>query len=118
MLHGQARSVEIEFIAKSLDASGVVIDFSATASIRQALEEQFDHTLLVANDDPIRDELLKLEQSGAAKIKLMADTSLEGSARWVADTVSAILSRETTDRVRITRVEVRESPKNAVYLRP
>lgn len=86
-------------------------------SIRQALEEQFDHTVLVANDDPIRNKLLDLEKEGAAKVKVMPDTSLEGSARWIADKVSIIVKRETADRVRISRVEVRESPKNAVYLR-
>ncbi|WP_083667314.1 6-carboxytetrahydropterin synthase [Mycobacterium sp. SP-6446] len=117
VLHGYARSVEIEFTANALDASGVVIDFSAMKSIQQVLEQQFDHTLLVARDDPLCNKLMELEQDGAANVKVMPDTSLEGSAKWVADTVSVILKRETADRVRIARVEMRESPKNAVYLR-
>lgn len=116
-LHGYARSVEIEFTASDLDPAGVVVDFSSLAAIKIVLQNQFDHTVLIARDDPLREQFLQLQLLGAADVRIMPDTSLEGSARWIAEVVSEIIAKETEGRAQILRVEVRESPKNAVYLR-
>lgn len=115
-LHGYARSVEIEFHASHLDDAGVIIDFSSMKSIKALLERQFDHTVLVAQDDPLREEFERLASLGLASLRVMEDTSLEGSARWIHDAATPILRDETSGRVRIGRIEVRESAKNAVTL--
>ncbi|WP_404822152.1 6-pyruvoyl trahydropterin synthase family protein [Mycolicibacterium doricum] len=115
-MHGYARSVEIQFQASNLDRAGVVIDFSSMKSIKALLEMQFDHTVLVAQDDPLREEFERLASLGAANLRVMEDTSLEGSARWIHDAVTPIVEVETSGRVRISRIEVRESAKNTVLL--
>lgn len=116
VLHGYARSVEIEFIASYLDHSGVVIDFSSLSSVKNILENQFDHTLLVAEDDPLRESFTSLADQGAADIRLMQSVTLEGSAAWVVEHVSTVVRKLTDGRVSISRVEIREGPKNAVIM--
>ena len=116
VLHGYARSIEVEFAATTLDSSGVVVDFSSMKAIKGLLEGQFDHTVLVAHDDPLRSLFEQLRKDGAANVRFMDDPGLEGSALWVAENAAPIVDRETDGRVALTRIEVRESPKNAVYL--
>jgi 6-pyruvoyl tetrahydropterin synthase len=55
-LHGYERTFEVEFAcAKTEPDTGVVVDPSAVKEIRAALRYQFDHTTLIAADDPQRD---------------------------------------------------------------
>ena len=116
VLHGYARTVEIALTAASLDSAGAVVDFSGMKSLKALLEAQFDHTLLVANDDPARQEFLALQEVGAANVRLMDDVGLEGSARWVADHVTEWLDKTYAGRVRLIDVIVEESSKNSVQL--
>ncbi len=68
-----------EFEADTLDARNWVTDFGGLRPLKDKLEEWFDHTLLVAQDDPMREHLLELGRLKLAKITEVERTGCEGT---------------------------------------
>lgn len=114
LIHGYALSFHFEFTADTLDARNWVIDFGGLRPLKGLLEDWFDHTLLVAQDDPQRAELLRLGELGLAKITEVEKTGCEGIASWLYEYINTIFLPEYGEgqRVWCTRVEVRETEKN------
>ncbi len=116
-LHGYDRTFEIEFAcAETEPEAGVVVDGSTLDEVRSALRYQFDHTTLIAADDPQRDLFELLAERGVVDLRAMDNTGMEGSAAWVFDTAERIVALATGGRVWVSRVEAWESRNNAVTL--
>lgn len=114
-LHGYERSFEIEFGCRELEPkTGFVIDFGDLKEVRTLLQDQFDHTTLVAADDPQRELFEGLSRAGVVDLRVMDHTGMEGAAEWVHEQVDRLVSERTSGRVRVRRVVARESRKNAV----
>ena len=77
LIHGYALSFHFEFESDSLDSRNWVMDFGGLRPLKDLLEDWFDHTLLVADDDPDREHLLKLGELGLAKITQVEKTGCE-----------------------------------------
>lgn len=114
LIHGYALSFYFEFESETLDARNWVIDFGSLKPLKALLEEWFDHTLLVADDDPMREHLLNLGKLGLAKITEVEKTGCEGIATFLYEYINTIFlpSYGEKDRVWCTRVEVRETDNN------
>jgi 6-pyruvoyltetrahydropterin/6-carboxytetrahydropterin synthase len=93
-----------------------VVDGSAVAEVRTALRYQFDHTTLIAQDDPQRDLFELLAERGVVDLRIMDNTGMEGSAAWVFETAERIVALATGGRVWVSGVEARESRNNVVTL--
>lgn len=116
-LHGYERSFEIEFGCAELEPStGFVVDFGALKDIRAALQHQFDHTTLIAEDDPELALFEQLAERGVLDLRIMSSTGMEGAATWVLDKANELVGASTGGRVWATWVEARESRKNSVTL--
>ena len=116
-LHGYERTFEIEFACTETEpGTGFVVDFGSLKEVRAALQRQFDHTTLIAVDDPDRELFELLAKRGVIDLRIMDNTGMEGSAAWVLDTAERIVGTATSGRVWVSRVEARESRKNAVTL--
>ena len=113
-LHGYALSVHLEFEADELDERNWVVDFGSLKSFKQILEDTFDHKLLVAEDDPQKDELCALAGMGLADAVVVPATGCEafaqliyeGAEQWLKDAGYA-------PRVRMHSVTVREHGANS-----
>ncbi|WP_080640751.1 6-pyruvoyl trahydropterin synthase family protein [Salinispora arenicola] len=117
-LHGYERTFEIEFACAELDpVTGFVVDFSALKGVRALLAAQFDHTTLVAENDPERALFEELAARGVLDLRMMKHTGMEGTAAWVLDEAGRLIRASTNGRVWISRVQARECRKNAVTLR-
>lgn len=114
LIHGYALSFHFEFTAKDLDARNWVVDFGSLKPLKGLLEEWFDHTLLVAEDDPMKEDLLRLGELGLAKITLVEKTGCEGIAKYLYDYINTFFLKDYGygDRVWCTKVEVRETDSN------
>ena len=116
LIHGYAMSFHFEFEADTLDARNWVTDFGGLKPLKEKLEEWFDHTLLVAQDDPMREHLLELGRLKLAKITEVEKTGCEGIADFLYEYINTIFlpncSSEEAKRVWCTRVEVRETDSN------
>ena len=116
LIHGYAMSFHFEFEADTLDARNWVTDFGGLKPLKAVLEDWFDHTLLVAQDDPMREHLLELGRLKLAKITEVERTGCEGIADFLYKYVNGIFlpncGTEEAARVWCTRVEVRETDSN------
>ena len=113
-VHGYALSVEMIFEAETLDARNWVIDFGAFKDLRRILEEQFDHTLCVAVDDPALEMFHMLRDKGVVDLRMMSKVGCEAFAEWIAIRTDDWLNlHRRGDEVTLVSVEVREHGSNA-----
>lgn len=115
LLHGYSLSFHFEFGSNDLDVRNWVVDFGSLRPLKDKLEEWFDHTLLVAVDDPQRDALINLGKLGLAKITEVEKTGCEGLADFLYEYINQLFlpTYGYGDRVWCTKVEVREHANNS-----
>ena len=120
LLHGYALAVRFEFEADELDVRNWVVDFGSLKSLKGWLEGTFDHTLLVAKDDPYGYELMQLGSYGIAKVVEVEATGCEAFAKLIFECAEVWLKDNGyTPRCRLRSVEVREHGANsAIYTAP
>ncbi len=113
-LHGYALAFKLVFEASELDRNNWVIDFGGLKKIKEWLQTEFDHKLIIANDDPKIAELLALQEIGAANVRVTTSTGCEAFAQHVYDYVKEwLVLHDYTPRVRLVGVEVSEHNSNA-----
>jgi 6-pyruvoyl-tetrahydropterin synthase len=116
-LHGYERSFEVEFACAEVEpGTGFVVDLRTLKAVRAALRHQFDHTTLIAEDDPHRDAFEMLAERGVIDLRIMDNSGMEGSAAWVFEAAERIVGLATSGRVWVSRVEARESRNHTVTL--
>ena len=124
-LHGYGVSFKLWFEGE-LDERNWVWDFGGMKrakgtidgmSPKEWMDFMFDHTFLVAEDDPFRDSFLKMDEAGVAQVRIVPATGAERFAQFIYDKVSPFIETETEERVKIVKVEFREHGKNsAIYV--
>jgi len=113
-LHGYALSVHLEFEADELDVRNWVVDFGSLKSFKGILEETFDHKLLVAEDDPMKDELCALAGLGVADAIVLPEVGCERFAEYIfAVAETWLVDAGYAPRVRMHSVTVREHGANS-----
>jgi len=114
LIHGYALSFHFEFECDTLDARNWCMDFGGLKPLKGLLEDWFDHTLLVAEDDPMREHLLNLGKLKLAKITEVEKTGCEGIAAFLYEYINTIFlpNYGEKDRVWCSKVEVRETDSN------
>ena len=119
-IHGYALGFHFEFESDDLDARNWVVDFGSLKSLKEKLDEWFDHTCLVSADDPEMSTFKELHKKGLIKMVVVERTGCEGLSEWLYQYIDEIWMPENgyADRCRIIKVEVRETPSNsASYVR-
>ena len=116
-VHGYSREFYFEFAASELTPEGWIVDFGGLKELKTWLETQFDHTFLVAQDDPELAAFKELDQKGVIQLRVLPNPGMEGTAEYVYHMASKILEKLYGTRAWITKVEVSENEKNsAIYL--
>jgi 6-pyruvoyltetrahydropterin/6-carboxytetrahydropterin synthase len=116
-VHGYSREFYFEFAASELTPEGWIVDFGGLKELKTWLETQFDHTFLVAQDDPELLAFKELDQKGVIQLRVLPNPGMEGTAEYVYHEASKILEKLYGKRTWITKVEVSENEKNsAIYL--
>ena len=92
------------------------MDFGGLKEIKAFLEDKFDHTLLINEDDPEIDFFQQMHQKDLCKLVVLPNVGMEGSAKYIFEWVQKWLEKETNDRVSLYSVECMENEKNsAIY---
>ena len=118
LLHGYSIGVKVIFECESLDERNWVMDFGGLKEFKKWLEHMFDHTLLIAEDDPHKDLFLNLPQD-TASIRLVPAVGCERFAEMAYNELSKIISNSVTNgtalnpTVRVKSVEVFEHGANS-----
>jgi 6-pyruvoyltetrahydropterin/6-carboxytetrahydropterin synthase len=123
-LHGYGVSFRVWFEGK-LDERNWVWDFGGMKRAKGTIDDMspkewmdymFDHTVLVAADDPELEYFLVMHNKGLAQVRVLPATGAEKFAEFLFHKLNNFILEETAGRVRVTRVEFREHEKNtAIY---
>ena len=125
-VHGYGISFKIWFEGQ-LDNRNWVWDFGGMKrakgkidgmSPKEWMDYMFDHTYIVASDDPHKDKFEKLARYGILQLREVPATGAERFAQFVYDKVNPFIMNETNGRVRISKVEFREHGKNSAIYEP
>lgn len=120
LIHGYSRSFHFVFAAQQRDACGFVVDFGKLKWVKAHLDEWYDHTMLLVEDDPLLGKFRDLQIAGACNLKIMPyGVGMEGTAQFLCEFVDGRLRSETKGRCWVESVEARENDKNSsIYLNP
>jgi 6-pyruvoyltetrahydropterin/6-carboxytetrahydropterin synthase len=78
----------------------------------------FDHTTVVAKDDPALAMFEKLDNQGVIQLRVVEQVGCEMFAKFVYDALSQMVSEDTNGRVKIIEVECFEHETNSAIYRP
>ena len=116
LLHGYALSFRFVFASQELDERNWCFDFGGLKPVRAWLHHMFDHTTLVAEDDPHLPAFHDLADRDLIDLRVLSAVGCEATARHVHDFVNQFIEEESGGRVWLESVEVREHAGNsAIY---
>jgi 6-pyruvoyltetrahydropterin/6-carboxytetrahydropterin synthase len=120
VIHGYSRSFHFVFGCKTRDACGFAVDFGNLDWLKAKLEYLFDHTLLLAADDPFLDLFQDLDAQGVCQLRILPyGVGMEDTAMHLCEFADEELRRRTNGRCWVVSVEARENDKNsAIYFNP
>ncbi len=110
LIHGYALGFEVTFEADKLDERNWVIDFGDLGVLKTMLKEMFDHTTVVAADDPQIEYFRDLTTANLIDLRLMDNVGCEAFAKYVYKFCERELA---DDRVKIKSVRVFEHGANS-----
>jgi 6-pyruvoyltetrahydropterin/6-carboxytetrahydropterin synthase len=116
-LHGYALEFSATFETTELDDNAWVIDFGGLKDFRKWLEHMFDHTTLIAIDDPMYNLLIKIMEGDALDVRTVENTGCEAIALLAFEKLEGWLITSRNNRVRLVKLEVREHAGNSAYVR-
>ena len=117
LIHGYRLQCKLWFTADQLDDKNWIYDFGGCREIKKLLEKQFDHTTVVAADDPELDTFKLMSDKGMIDLCIAEKgVGIERTAEWVYETTNKFVTEQTNSRVRVIKVEVWEHEGNsAIY---
>ena len=119
LIHGYSLGFRFTFEAATLDERNWVYDFGEGKWIKKYLDEIFDHTLAIAEDDPELHTFKTLHGKGLANLFTFKGVGCEKFAEHVYNYVSSKVYEDTKGRVSVYSVEVFEHGANsAIYINP
>ncbi len=123
-LHGYGVSFKVWFEGE-LDEKNWVWDFGGmkraktkidNMSPKEWMDHMFDHTVIVAEDDPFVESFQSMGVHGAAQVRVIPAVGAEKFAEFVFNKLNDFVKIETDNRVKVLRVEFMEHGKNsAIY---
>ena len=123
-LHGYAVSFRVWFEGE-LDERNWVWDFGGMKRAKGTIDGMnpkawmdymFDHTMIIAEDDPFLESFKLMNQAGAAQIRILPAVGAEKFAEYIYNKLQEFVNQETEGRVKIVRVEFMENGRNtAIY---
>ena len=123
-LHGYGVSFKVWFEG-DLDHRNWVWDFGGMKRAKtlidgmqpkEWMDTMFDHTVIVAIDDPKLETFQAMEVMGLIQLRTVEATGAEKFAEFIYNKLSEFVYEETQGRVRIAQVEFMEHGKNtAIY---
>ena len=115
-VHGYQLKAKFWFSGKELDDKNWIVDFGGLKPLRKILTDQFDHTLCVAQDDPLLSYWQDLEKQNGCQLRIMESVGIEKTAEWVYKITNDFIKVETNGRCWLDQVEVFEHENNsAIY---
>ena len=123
-LHGYGISFRVWFEGE-LDGRNWVWDFGGMKRAKGTIDGMnpkawmdymFDHTTLVAKDDPELAGFRIMDAQGLIQLRLLPAVGAEQFAKFIFEKVNTFVQEETKGRVKVAKVEFMEHDRNtAIY---
>ena len=123
-IHGYGISFRVWFEG-DLDERNWVWDFGGMKRAKGTIDGMnpkawmdymFDHTMIIAEDDPFIESFKLMGQAGAAQVRILPAVGAEKFAEYIYNKLQEFVSKETASRVNVVRVEFLEHGRNtAIY---
>jgi len=122
-VHGYGIAFKVYFEGE-LDERNWVWDFGGMKrakgtidgmSPKEWMDYTFDHTMIIAEDDPYIKAFQQMGDAGVAQIRILPATGAEKFAEYIYNKLNEFVKAETSNRVRVTKVKFMEHGKNAAY---
>ena len=122
-IHGYGISFKVYFEG-NLDERNWVWDFGGMKRAKTLIDGKspkawmdymFDHTMIIAEDDPELEAFKQMDAAGVAQVRIIEATGAEKFAEYIYNKLNRFVLTETDDRVRVIKVKFMEHGKNAAY---
>ena len=123
-LHGYDVEFEVTFEG-DLDHRNWVWDFGGMKRAKNLIdgrqpkawmEYMFDHTVIVAEDDPDMQNFVDMDNLGVIQLRVLPAVGAEKFAEFLYHTLNDFVQKETDGRVKVVKVKFMENHKNsAIY---
>lgn len=118
--HGYSFSMKFYFGTNNLDARNWVADYGALKPLKTFLESQFDHTTIIAEDDPALDFYKEMDRRGLCTLVVLPAVGCESLADQLYKYVNGVFIPDQwgtgeAERIWCYRVEVRETQANMAF---
>ena len=120
-LHGYGVSFRVWFEGE-LDERNWVWDFGGMKRAKGTIDgmnpkawmdHMFDHTTIMAEDDPLLNTFKTLDATGAVQLRILPAVGAEQFAKYIYEKLNTFVKEETNGRVTVIRVEFMENNKNS-----
>ena len=122
-LHGYAIGIKLTFTCDELDERNWVQDFGGLKEFKTWMKHMFDHTVIIAEDDPMRRQIENLHSATKEKlmdIRIVPASGCEKFAEMAFNKMQEILdsTEQLNPTAKVHSVEVFEHGANsAIYAR-
>lgn len=117
LLHGYQLTSKIWFSAHTLDECNWIIDFGNLKELKNILQNQFDHTVVLCKNDPIIPLMQQIESMGGCDLRIMDGVGIEKTAEWCYQAAQKYVTEQSKGRCWVSKVEVWEHELNsAIYI--
>lgn len=125
-IHGYGVSFRVWFEGE-LDERNWVWDFGGMKRAKgkidgmnpkEWMDYMFDHTTIIAEDDPFLNAFKEMDRAGAAQIRVIPAVGAEQFAKFIFEKLNTFIQEETNGRVKIAQVEFMEHNKNTAIYKP
>jgi 6-pyruvoyltetrahydropterin/6-carboxytetrahydropterin synthase len=118
LIHGYAIALYFEFESDTVDVRNWVADFGGFKTLKAFFDDIFDHTLLVARDDPEYATFKMLHEKGLCKMVEVEKTGCEGLSEFLYEYINDYWLKENGYRgdghkIWCRKVQVFETPDNS-----
>jgi 6-pyruvoyltetrahydropterin/6-carboxytetrahydropterin synthase len=119
-IHGYAFSIRLFFGSDELDVRNWVADYGGLSELKETLQNQFDHKLLVSADDPNLALYLEMQEKKIAELTILPRVGCEGLADIIYKYVNGVFIPDSwgpgeAERIWCYKVEVRETQSNMAF---
>lgn len=125
LLHGYSLGVRFIFECEKLDAADWVFDFGEMKEMKKWLDQMFDHTVIISEDDPKLEEFQAMnEKGGIIDLRILPAVGCEKFAELIFNKMQELIEIQRINgsllnpTVQVKSVEVFEHGANsAIYSR-
>lgn len=112
-LHGHSARIKVDISANNLNDAGMIIDFGHLGFINDYFDDNYDHTLILNEKDPLLDLLQNSEESHGLKIKAFTgEPTSENFANVIAHDIGSMLIEKHLDIIGL-KITFWETVKNS-----